>query len=128
MLDIDHFKKVNDTYGHLCGDEILKGLATLIKSCLRSMDIVARYGGEEFAVLLPETNGPEAYQTAERIRRSVEETTFMGTEAGLKVTVSQGVATYPSMDIHDRQEMIAKADGALYEAKETGRNKAIFRE
>jgi two-component system cell cycle response regulator len=128
MLDIDHFKKVNDTYGHLCGDEILKGLSILIKSCLRSMDIVARYGGEEFAVLLPETNGPEAYQTAERIRRSVEETTFMGTEAGLKVTVSQGVATYPSMDVHDRQEMIAKADGALYEAKENGRNKVIYRD
>jgi two-component system cell cycle response regulator len=128
MLDIDHFKKVNDTYGHLCGDEILKGLANLIKSCLRSMDIVARYGGEEFAVLLPETNGAEAYQTAERIRRSVEETTFMGTKAGLKVTVSQGVAAYPSMDVHDRQDLIAKADAALYEAKEKGRNRAIFSE
>ncbi|MHB8894521.1 MAG: diguanylate cyclase [Candidatus Geothermincolia bacterium] len=128
MLDIDHFKKVNDTYGHLCGDEILKGLAVLIKSCLRSMDIVARYGGEEFAVLLPETNGPEAYQTAERIRRSVEDTTFMGTEQGLRVTVSQGVATYPCEGVHERQDIIAKADGALYEAKENGRNKVIFRE
>jgi two-component system, cell cycle response regulator len=128
MLDIDHFKRVNDTYGHLCGDEILKGLANLIKSCLRSMDIVARYGGEEFAVLLPETNGPEAYQTAERIRRSVEDTTFMGTEQGLKVTVSQGVATYPSEGVHERQDIIAKADGALYEAKENGRNKVIFRD
>lgn len=128
MLDIDHFKKVNDTYGHLCGDEILKGLAVLIKSCLRSMDIVARYGGEEFAVLLPETNGPEAYQTAERIRRAVEETTFMGTDQGLKVTVSQGVATYPSEGVQERQDIIAKADGALYEAKETGRNKVVFRD
>jgi diguanylate cyclase (GGDEF)-like protein len=79
-------------------------------------------------VLLPETNGAEAYQTAERIRRSVEETTFMGTEAGLKVTVSQGVAAYPSMDVHDRQDLIAKADGFLYEAKENGRNRVIFRE
>lgn len=128
MLDIDHFKRVNDTYGHLCGDEILKGLSVLIKSCLRSMDVVARYGGEEFAILLPETNGPEAYQTAERIRRSVEENTFMGNDQGLKITVSQGVATYPSIDIHDRQEMIAKADSFLYEAKETGRNKVVFRE
>lgn len=128
MLDIDHFKKINDTYGHLCGDEILKSLANLIKGCLRSMDIVARYGGEEFAVLLPETNGAEAYQTAERIRRSVEDTTFIGTEGGLHVTVSQGVAAYPSIDIHDRQDLIAKADSALYEAKENGRNRAIFRE
>ncbi len=128
ILDIDHFKKVNDTYGHLCGDEILKGLAGLVKSCLRSMDVVARYGGEEFAVLLPETGGTEAFQTAERIRRAVESTTFMGTEQGLNVTVSLGVATYPSADVRDRADVIAKADGALYEAKEAGRNRAVFRE
>ncbi|MBU2689074.1 MAG: diguanylate cyclase [Actinobacteria bacterium] len=128
MLDIDLFKKVNDTYGHLCGDEILKGLANLIKGCLRSMDVVARYGGEEFAILLPETNGTEAYQTAERIRRAVEGYTFMGTEQGLKVTVSQGVATYPSEGVHERADIIAKADEALYEAKEGGRNKVVYHE
>jgi two-component system cell cycle response regulator len=127
MIDIDHFKKINDTYGHLCGDEILKSLASLVKSCLRTMDIVARYGGEEFAILLPETGGAEALQTAERIRRAVEENTFMGTDQGLKVTVSLGVATYPSPLVSDRADVIAKADGALYEAKEGGRNKAIFR-
>jgi diguanylate cyclase (GGDEF)-like protein len=126
MLDIDHFKKINDTYGHLCGDEILKSLASLVKSCLRSMDIVARYGGEEFAILLPETGGNEAIQTAERIRRAVEETAFMGTEQGLNVTVSLGVATYPSRGIAERADIIAKADAALYEAKEGGRNRAIF--
>ena len=128
MLDIDLFKKVNDTYGHLCGDEVLKGLANLTKSCLRSMDVVARYGGEEFAMLLPETNGPEAAQTAERVRMAVEEHTFMGTEQGLKITVSQGVATYPSPGVHERSDIIAKADKALYEAKETGRNKVVFHE
>jgi two-component system, cell cycle response regulator len=127
MIDIDHFKKINDTYGHLCGDEILKSLASLVKSCLRTMDIVARYGGEEFAILLPETGGAEALQTAERIRRAVEENTFMGTDQGLNVTVSLGVATYPSPLVSDRADVIAKADGALYEAKEGGRNKAIFR-
>jgi two-component system, cell cycle response regulator len=127
MIDIDHFKKINDTYGHLCGDEILKSLASLVKSCLRTMDIVARYGGEEFAILLPETGGAEALQTAERIRRAVEENTFMGTDQGLNVTVSLGVATYPSPLVSDRADIIAKADGALYEAKEGGRNKAIFR-
>lgn len=128
MLDIDLFKNVNDTYGHLCGDEILKGLANLIKGCLRSMDIVARYGGEEFAMLLPETNGQEALQTAERIRQATEDHVFMGTEQGIKVTVSQGVATYPSPGVHERSDIIAKADKALYEAKETGRNKVIFGE
>ena len=128
MLDIDLFKNVNDTYGHLCGDEILKGLASLMKGCLRSMDIAARYGGEEFAMLLPETNGPEAVQTAERIRRAVEDHVFVGTEQGLKITVSQGVATYPSPGVHERSDIIAKADKALYEAKEAGRNKVVFGE
>ncbi|MDD5747876.1 MAG: diguanylate cyclase [Actinomycetota bacterium] len=126
MLDIDHFKKVNDTYGHLCGDEILKGLADLIKGCLRSMDIVARYGGEEFAILLPETNGEEALQTAERMRMAVESQTFMGDDFGLNITVSMGVATYPSPDIRGRSDLIAKADKALYEAKESGRNRVVF--
>jgi diguanylate cyclase (GGDEF)-like protein len=92
------------------------------------MDIVSRYGGEEFAILLPETGGTEALQTAERIRRAVEETAFMGTEQGLSVTVSLGVATYPSRGISERADIIAKADGALYEAKEAGRNRAIFRQ
>ena len=129
MLDIDHFKRINDTYGHLCGDEILKGLANLVKSCLRSMYCVARYGGEEFAMLLPETNGPEARQTAERIRRAIEEYTFIGTDdQGLHVTVSQGVATYPSAGVHERDDIIAKADEALYEAKNSGRNRVVFRE
>jgi two-component system cell cycle response regulator len=125
MLDIDHFKNINDTYGHLCGDEILRGLAELITGCLRSMDVVARYGGEEFAMLLPETGAAEALQTAERIRRTVESTTFMGNGQGLKVTVSMGVATYPCPDVNDRADVIAKADAALYEAKDAGRNRVV---
>jgi diguanylate cyclase (GGDEF)-like protein len=128
MLDIDYFKKINDTYGHLCGDEILKGLAKLIRGCLRSMDVVARYGGEEFAILLPETGGPDAVQTAERIRWTVEQHSFMGAENGLRMTVSQGVATYPSPDVHERFDIIAKADAALYEAKAAGRNRVAFKE
>jgi len=128
MLDIDLFKNVNDTYGHLCGDEILVSLANLIKSCLRSMDTAARYGGEEFAVLLPETNGPEATYTAERIRAAVEEYTFETADRDLHITVSQGVATFPSPGILGRFDIIAKADGALYEAKEAGRNRVVFKE
>jgi diguanylate cyclase (GGDEF)-like protein len=128
ILDIDLFKRINDTYGHLCGDEILRGLASLVRTCLRSMDIVARYGGEEFAILLPETGWEEALQTAERIRRAVEGTTFMGTDQGLSITVSLGVATYPSPGVNERADIIAKADSALYEAKENGRNRAVFRD
>ncbi|MBN2169555.1 MAG: diguanylate cyclase [Actinobacteria bacterium] len=128
MLDIDHFKRINDTYGHLCGDEILKDLARLIRHCLRSVDVVARYGGEEFAILLPETNAPEAIQTAERIRRAVEEFIFMGNgnaERGLRITVSQGVTTYPSSGVSDRFDVIARADEAMYRAKDAGRNRVM---
>lgn len=128
MLDIDHFKRINDTYGHLCGDEILKGLANVVKSCLRSMDILARYGGEEFVILLPETSGEEAFEAAERIRETVENHVFVGGENGLHITVSQGVATYPSPGIHDRYDILEKADRALYEAKESGRNKTVFKD
>ncbi len=129
MLDIDFFKKINDTYGHLYGDEILKEMAELVKGCLRTMDIVARYGGEEFAILLPETNLVEAVQTAERIRRAVESHEFMASRGqGLKVTVSQGVTSYPSAGIKSRSDIVAKADAALYEAKESGRNRVFFRE
>lgn len=129
MLDIDFFKRINDTYGHLYGDEILKEMAELVKGCLRTMDIVARYGGEEFAILLPETNLAEAVQTAERIRRAVESHEFMASRGkGLKVTVSQGVTSYPSEGIKSRSDIVAKADAALYEAKESGRNRVFFRE
>src|SRR5450756_1929387 len=128
MLDIDLFKNVNDTYGHLCGDEILVGLANLIKSCLRSMDTVARYGGEEFAVLLPETDGSQAIYTAERIRRAVEDYVFNVSDRELRITVSQGVATFPGQGIKGRFDIIAKADEALYEAKEAGRNRVVFKE
>jgi diguanylate cyclase (GGDEF)-like protein len=128
MLDIDLFKNVNDSCGHLCGDEILLGLANLIKSCLRSMDTVARYGGEEFAILLPETDGSEATYTAERIRKTVEDYTFEASDQKLHITVSQGVATFPSPGIERRSDVIAKADQGLYQAKEAGRNRVVFKE
>lgn len=129
MLDIDFFKRVNDTYGHLYGDEILKEIANIIKGCLRTMDIVARYGGEEFALLLPETDLDSGIQTAERIRRAVETHEFNTAEGeNVKVTVSQGVTCYPSSGIEKRSDIVAKADTALYEAKESNRNCVRFRE
>lgn len=129
MLDIDHFKNINDTYGHLLGDEILKEMAMLIKGCLRSMDVVARYGGEEFAILLPETELEDAIQTAERIRMAVKNHEF-GSALGkrIAVTVSQGVTSYPSPGIYNKSDMVAKADAALYQAKESGRDRVCFRE
>ncbi len=128
MLDIDFFKKINDTYGHLYGDEILKETAALIKGCLRTMDILARYGGEEFAIILPETELESAISTAERIRKAVEEHDFaVPNGKPVKVTVSQGVTTFPSSGVEGRSDIVAKADAALYEAKEAGRNCVHFR-
>lgn len=124
MLDIDHFKRVNDTHGHLCGDEILKELASLVKGCLRTIDTAARYGGEEFAILLPETTLREAELTAERIRNGVEQHQFMSPDGqGLHITVSQGVTSYPASDAFSRHDVVAKADSALYRAKGAGRNR-----
>ncbi|MGZ8868853.1 MAG: diguanylate cyclase [Thermoanaerobaculia bacterium] len=122
MIDIDYFKKVNDTYGHAVGDEILKGVSNLYRESVRSTDLVARYGGEEFAVMMPETNLAEASTFAEKIR-SLVESTSMETQAGpLKVTVSLGVASVPHSKIHTPKELIVASDKALYRAKRNGRN------
>lgn len=129
MLDIDFFKSINDTYGHLFGDEILKEMASLIKGCLRSMDILARYGGEEFAILLPETDLESGILTAERIRRTVEDSEFTREDGKpVRVTVSQGVTAYPSAGVESRSDIVAKADAALYEAKGAGRNCVRYRD
>ncbi|RJP26661.1 MAG: diguanylate cyclase [Actinobacteria bacterium] len=128
MLDIDLFKRLNDTYGHLYGDEILKDMASLVKGCLRTMDILARYGGEEFAILLPETDLEDAVLTADRIRMAVENHDFPPSKGkAVGVTVSQGVTSFPSSGIEKRSDIVAKADAALYEAKEAGRNCVRFR-
>lgn len=128
IVDIDHFKRINDTYGHLCGDKVLKTLAALLKNCLRTMDVVARYGGEEFAIILPETGPDDAFLTVDRIREMVAAREFECVEPGqmLNLTVSIGVTSFPSPEVTERSELIAKADKALYEAKETGRNRTVF--
>ncbi|NPV60588.1 MAG: diguanylate cyclase [Actinobacteria bacterium] len=128
MMDIDFFKRLNDTHGHLYGDEILREMAALVKGCLRTMDILARYGGEEFAILLPETDLEDAVLTAERIRMAVENHDFpLSRGQRVTVTVSQGVTTFPAPDVQQRSDIVAKADAALYEAKEAGRNCVRFR-
>jgi len=119
LLDIDFFKKVNDTYGHPVGDIVLKKLAALIVEKARSQDIVARYGGEEFAVILPDCGIEESLQIAERLNKAVEEAPWPET-GGL--TISLGVATYSEGDTID--SIVEEADQALYASKQNGRNRA----
>jgi two-component system cell cycle response regulator len=125
MCDIDHFKKVNDTYGHAAGDEVLKQFAQILKDEAREIDRVGRYGGEEFLLLLPGTVLDSAVTFAERVRQRVEENTFSFEGGTLKRTVSLGVASWPHPRIPGREEMLKAADDALYVAKEMGRNKVI---
>lgn len=121
MWDIDHFKNVNDTYGHLVGDRVLYEMAMLLKRCARTdLDLVARYGGEEFVVLLPETDAKGAAMLAERTRTSIEEHVFAPT--GLHVTISGGICDLPG-HAHDYAELLGLADEALYRAKRMGRNR-----
>jgi diguanylate cyclase (GGDEF)-like protein len=122
MIDIDHFKKFNDTYGHQQGDTVLREVARLIKGNLRSHDLAARYGGEEMAVIFPATEKKVAFDVAERMRRVVEGSRFPGLPEGVRVTISLGVATYPQ-DAQAPEELVEKADQALYRAKHSGRNR-----
>jgi diguanylate cyclase (GGDEF)-like protein len=126
FMDLDNFKKYNDTHGHLAGDDLLKDLARLFKSNSRAVTVLARYGGEEFVALAPETPKEGAVIYAERLRHEVERHPFAGRESqplGM-VTISAGVATFPE-DGTDGATLINNADRALYEAKENGRNRVI---
>ena len=120
ILDIDLFKKVNDTYGHIIGDEILKFLVKQTNHTLRDSDIFARYGGEEFIILLPDTNLNGAIQVAEKIRKTIENTPYQG-DVEVSITVSLGVAQLENEKILNK--LIKRADEALYRAKEYGRNR-----
>ena len=126
MIDIDFFKKVNDTYGHASGDEVLRTVASVIKAQLRESDIPARYGGEEFAVLLPYTHIDEAKIVGERLRKAVEETTVSLDNLNINVTISMGLAEFRQDE--SGEELFAQADKALYKAKESGRNRVVCAE
>jgi len=128
MVDVDTFKEVNDTLGHVAGDKVLKSIAEVIKSNIRQSDLAARYGGDEFALILPETNLEKAYRVGEKLRRKVEGN-LVSIKPGVdaKVTLSIGISSYqPSMS--DSTALIQKADEALYMAKELGRNQTITAE
>ena len=122
IVDLDFFKKVNDSYGHAVGDEVLKGVSKIFQESSRSTDLTARYGGEEFAVMMPETDVNDAIAFAEKIRRLVESTPIQTQAGPVNVTVSIGVATVPHPKIHAAKELVVAADNALYRAKHAGRN------
>jgi diguanylate cyclase (GGDEF)-like protein len=122
MVDIDHFKRLNDEFGHLLGDEVLRGVAGLLKQQLRKVDLVCRYGGEEFAIVVPETTGENALTVADKLRRQIESHPFPGVPR--PVTISCGVADYPDHGA-SRDEVVAAADSALYLAKQEGRNRVM---
>jgi two-component system, cell cycle response regulator len=125
MFDIDHFKKVNDTYGHQVGDVVLTQFAQLLKHVARDIDRIGRYGGEEFMVLLPGTVLDAGVTFAKRARQEVETHQFEYEGGVLKCTISAGVAAYPNPRVHTRQQLVKAADDALYVAKTTGRNRVV---
>ena len=131
MLDLDHFKGVNDRWGHPFGDHVLRQTADVVAANVRESDLLGRYGGEEFALALPETGEPAALAVAEKLRAAIEAhefrtpTTPPPGEPAVRLTISIGVASLPVEEDQDEVELIGRADQALYEAKRTGRNRVV---
>lgn len=122
MLDLDYFKRLNDTYGHIAGDLVLKKVGSLLEETVRETDIAARYGGEEFVVILPETNEEQAWLLAERLRKKIGKTSFSYDNKRFNVTASIGVASLKPNPLTPGDSLISQADQALYMAKNSGRN------
>lgn len=127
MIDIDHFKQLNDHYGHHIGDQVLRDVASILMKDMREIDTVARYGGEEFVIVLPETSGPGALFVAQRLRRSVEQTKFFAgaPHAIERLSISVGIAIFDN-DAQFKHELIERSDAALYAAKNRGRNQVVL--
>jgi diguanylate cyclase (GGDEF)-like protein len=121
MIDLDHFKAVNDTFGHAVGDETIRNIAKFVRSRLREMDVMCRWGGEEFVVLMPTCTIDDAFRTAEKIRAEVAAASFVGSAQTNKVTISIGVSQAFEGDGEDA--LMSRADAALYAAKDAGRNR-----
>jgi diguanylate cyclase (GGDEF)-like protein len=128
MLDLDHFKKVNDTYGHDAGDEVLRMVADLLRQSLREVDLPARIGGDELAILLPQTPKHRAEIVAQRIRTAVERTPVEHRGQRIDVTASVGIADDSDVDAGDGEALMRAADRALYQAKLGGRNRVCIYE
>ncbi|HVT07121.1 MAG TPA: GGDEF domain-containing protein [Polyangia bacterium] len=123
MFDIDHFKKVNDTYGHQAGDYVLSEMSTLLTTTLRAEDVFARYGGEEFAVICRGIDLSQAHIVAERMRKAVEKHRFVHEGTVIPVTISVGVTGLPDPVVKDASDLVSRADKALYQSKHGGRNR-----
>ncbi|HEX9284906.1 MAG TPA: GGDEF domain-containing protein, partial [Nitrospirales bacterium] len=123
MVDLDHFKKVNDEFGHMLGDDVLRTVSSIFTRTLRKVDVVCRYGGEEFAIILPATPGGSAYIVADKLRRAVAGAQHPGVP--IPVTISAGVAEFPANGI-TRDDIVRAADAALYKAKQNGRNQVCW--
>jgi diguanylate cyclase (GGDEF)-like protein len=125
ILDVDHFKKVNDTFGHLGGDAVLKRVAEVLGEALRTEDVLARYGGEEFVVIARGLTAPQAVLMADRVRQQVAATEVAFEDKAIKVTISAGVASLVCSAKPDKASLLGTADGRLYRAKEGGRNRVV---
>jgi diguanylate cyclase (GGDEF)-like protein len=122
LLDIDHFKVINDTYGHQAGDAVLRELADVLRNAIRTTDFVARYGGEEFVIILPHTEEAQGHMLAERLRHCIEQCQVQHHGVQLSATVSIGVAGFRPGAFANVEELVREADRALYLAKANGRN------
>lgn len=122
IFDIDHFKSVNDTYGHLSGDEVLRQMSKILRENLYPLDLAARYGGEEFIILMPETSSEQACRTAEKFQKIIDRFQWSVQDKQISVTISTGLATLDSKNLVDANDIVFKADTALYAAKRQGRN------
>jgi diguanylate cyclase (GGDEF)-like protein len=127
MFDVDHFKRVNDTYGHLAGDYVLMRISKITQNTVRTEDVFARYGGEEFAVLCRGVNLSNAGILGERLRSAMELSTFEHEGTRMPITISVGVAAFPELQIETPEQLIGAADEALYQAKRTGRNRVLLK-
>ena len=125
MFDIDHFKQVNDIYGHQAGDEVIRTISRLLLGSLRKTDIAGRYGGEEFGIILGHTTAINSHIYCERLRKSIEDTVVVFNDTEIKITVSLGLCE-SSKSWNNYNSWLEKTDVALYKAKESGRNKSII--
>ncbi len=126
MFDLDHFKQINDTYGHLCGDQILIEVIRVAEKVIRESDIIVRYGGEEFIIICPDIDKKDALHTAQRLCKTIEDHDFTYEQQPIEVTISVGVAYYPYPDVETPNQLIRHADEALYYSKSHGRNRCTL--
>jgi len=126
MFDIDHFKQVNDTYGHLVGDRVLISISAIARTVLRDGDVLVRYGGEEFLAVLPAASMEDLQLVAERLRRAIEDSSVTDGSQTIRVTASLGAAAFPNREVEQKDQLVQLADDALYRAKESGRNRVVL--